>query len=571
MGELRSTSHGLRLDLDNFDSADAERSRHVLTSPRSLQSCARLGIKPVQLLIKSLNELTAEQDDLPFAAVRVMHESYEKERRRLLQMCQEERERIIQAAGDRWSGSNNQVSGLEVVPENKLKDYSTDRQTTGFIKYAELCIKGKSVSRLSCSAAGHRHPDRSTACSFSLGDLRHSPATERKLERLTEDINKEMCVTVSEKDRKIAALMLVKHREEQASLKLCQQEELERQEARRQEEAQRAQAEKERRRKLKKSMQRWHEELEARRRLRRRREEEKTGRLQQEVLMQEDRWRRLKEEVEAQRKEKIKAAQKEAGGRKCCQEKLRRDKEEVEKMRRERERQVAVVREQKARRSKVSQVKKKIKRLEEGNRREMLRHVLLKQQAEQQAEQEEARMRSTFEKKLQHFYEKRAQAVEARMRELQEQAAQEEEQIQRAQLRAELQNIQQLTYKQILVRLSQRRMERAALDASARHRDRAQQTRERNKHRQLCHQMLRERMQREEEETKKARESYISMKEWRRERLRRQRERIQEEGHRLARASFHMRERVRQQTYSRTFDQMALEAQLTASMSRMKL
>ncbi|XP_070772762.1 coiled-coil domain-containing protein 177-like [Enoplosus armatus] len=577
MGELRSASHpGLRLDLNNFDSAHAERSQYVLTSPHSLQSCARLGIKPVELLIKSLNELIAEQHDVPFETVRVMHDSYEKERMKLLQMCREERERIIEAAGDRrpgdrWPAGSNKVSGLEVVPDTKLKDHSTDRQANRSIPYADLCFKGKSLSGSSCSAAGNRHPDRSTVCSFSLGDHRRSPATEMKLERLTRDIRKEMCVTVSERDRKIAALMLVKHEEEQACLKLCQQEEEERQEARRKEEAQQVQAEKKRRKKLKQSMQRWHVELEARKRLRERQEEEKAGQLEQEVLLQEDRWRRLKEEVEAQRREKIEAAQKEAGGRKHYQEKLLREKEEVEKRERERERQVAVEREQKARRSKMLQEKKERKTLQEANRRELLRHMLLKQQVEQQVVEEEAQMRSTHERKLQHSCEKRAQAVEARLRELQERAAREEEQIRRAQLRAKLQSVQQLTHKQILVQLSQRRTERAALHASAQHRTRAQQTHQHNTDRQLCHQRLRERVQREEEAMRKVRESCISVKEWRRERLRRQQEQIQEEAHRLVRASFHMRERVRQQTHSRTFDQMALEAQLTASMSRMKL
>ncbi|KAM9344718.1 uncharacterized protein ABDE67_013615 [Symphorus nematophorus] len=559
MGELRSSSPPLHLDLNNFDSAAAERSRYVLTSPRSLQSCARLGIKPVALLIKSLNELIAERNDAPFEAVRVMHESYEKERTKLLQMCREERERIIQAAagGDRWPGSK--VSGLEV--ETKLRDHSA-----GPVPYADLCLKGKSVSRSSCSAP--RHSERS---SFSLGDLCHSPETEKKVEKLTKDIKKEMCVTVSERDRKIAALMLLKHQEEQASLKLCQQEEQERQEARKREEAQRAQVEKKRRKKLKQSMQCWQEELQARRRLKEHLEEERVGQLEQEVLLQEDRWRRLKEEVEAQRRDKMEAAKKEAGGRKCCQEKLLREKEAVEKREREKEKQVAAEKEQKARRSRVSRERKERRKLEEGNRRKLLRHLLLKQEVEQQVEEEKAHMRSTLERRLQHSCEKRAQAEEARLRELQEQAAREEEQSQRARLRAELQSIQQLTHKQLLLQLSQRRMERASLHASSRTRRRAEETHEHNAHRQLCHQRLRERIQREEEAMRMVRESYINMKEWRRERLRRQREQIQEEAHRLARASFHMRERVRQQTHRRTFDQMALEAQLSAYMNRMKL
>ncbi|CAB1453669.1 unnamed protein product [Pleuronectes platessa] len=543
MGEQRTTFPVLRLDLDNFDLAEAERSRYVLTSPRSLQSCSRLGIKPVELLIKSLNELIAEQRDVPLEAVRVMHESYERERTNLLQMCREERERIIQGrAGDR-------LPGLEEVPVAKVKDQSTQRHS---IPYADLCLKGKPASRSSGSAAGPRELDRSTVCSYRLGDLRHSPATERKLERLTEDIRREMCVTVSERDRKIAALMLVKHEEEQARLEHCQQEKQDREEAQRQMEAQRAQVEKTRRRQLRQSVQHWHEDLEARRRVRERQEKEKVVQLKLEALLQEDRWRRLKEEVETQQK-------------------LLREKREKDKREQEKERQVAVEKEQKARRSRELQEKKERKRLQEENHKELLRHILLKQEIEQRVGEQEAQMRSTLEKKLHHSCEKRTQAVEARLKELQGRAAREEEQVQRAQLRSKLQSAQHLTHKQILVQLNQRRMERAARYTSAQHRDRAQQTQQRNKHKQLSHQRLWERLQREEEAMRRLKESYICMKEWRRERLRRQREQIQEEAKTLARASFHLMDRARQLTHRRTFDQMALQAELTASMGHMKL
>lgn len=567
MGESGSSSAARRLDLNNFDRAEAERSRYVLTSPRSLESCARLGVKPVHLLIKSLNELIAEQREAPSETVRLMHDSYEMERRKLLQRCRDERQRIIQADGDRLPGSKK-VSGLETVPDTKLEDDSPMHKN---IPYAELCFKGKSVSRSSCSATEHRDPDRSTISSFTLGDLRHSPATEAQLDRLTKEITRKMCVTLSEKDRKIAALMLVKHQEEQDRLKRCHQKEQEQKEASRLEEARQAQAEKKRRKKLMQSMQRWHEELEARRRLRVGQERERAGQLQQEMLLQEDRWKRLKEEVEAQRREMVVAAQNETEMRKCCQKKLLRDKEEVEKREQERERQVAVVKEQKARRSKMLQEKQEKERLQQENSRALLRHILLKQQVEQQVEEEEEQMRSALEKKQRHSCEKRAKAVEARLRELQERADEEEKQIQRAQLRAKLQSIHQLMHKRQLVQLSQRRMERAAQHTSAQHSIRTQQTQHHNKQRQLCHQRLREKIQREEEAMRKARESYISKKERRRERLQRQREQIQEEAHRQARASFHMRERVRQQTRIRTFAQMALEAQLTASISRMKL
>ena len=42
------------LDLLNFESDIAEGCEYVLTSPRSLQACAEIGIKPIQLLRVSL-------------------------------------------------------------------------------------------------------------------------------------------------------------------------------------------------------------------------------------------------------------------------------------------------------------------------------------------------------------------------------------------------------------------------------------------------------------------------------------------------------------------------------------
>lgn len=559
------------MDLNNFDSANAERSRYVLTSPRSLQSCARLGIRPVQLLIKSLNELIAERNGLPVEAVRVMHESYEKERKKLLGMCQKERERIIQEEVNRWPSGDCQLSGPRVTPGTKQTDPPVERPN-GSIKYAELCVKSKPASRSTCSAATHtRKKTQKAVCSISLGDLRCSPSTETRVERLTKDIKKEMHVTVSERDRKIAALMLVKHQQEQALLKLSHHEELEREEARRQEEARQARAETERRRKLRRSVQHWEKELEVRRRLRERRDAERAGQLKQEVLVQEERWRRLREEVEAQHREKREALQREAEERKRCQERLRRKNEEVKESRLERERQVAAKKEQRAGRWRASAERWRRARLKEGNRRETLRHILLRQHVDRHQEEEETRTRSAVERRLQRFSEERARLAQERLLGLQERSARQQEQVQRARLRAELQDVQDLAYKQVLVQLGQRRADRASAHASAQSRERAEQARRRNEHRRLCHQLLRQRMEEEEEEARQAGQCRASLKEERRQALRREREQVREEGQRLARASFHLRERVRQQTHSRTFDRMALEAQLSASMSCLKL
>ncbi|XP_054885352.1 coiled-coil domain-containing protein 177 [Poeciliopsis prolifica] len=555
--QWRSSSPALLLDANRSEPPGAGKSSCVITSPHLLESTTQPGIKPVQLLIRSLNELIAGQQAAPYEAMKTLHESYEKERSKLFPLPGKQK-RIIQTERSRCPRSNP-ASSSEV--EQKVKNHLGEP-----VVYADLCFKEKSGSSVSAKTDA----ERSTISCFNLGDLRYSPSAERKLQKITSEIKRKTCITVSERDRKIAALMLVKHQEEQERLKLCQQEEQERQEARRKEEARQAQAEKERRRRLKQSMKHWHKELEARRRLRLQVEQEKAAQLQQEMLLQENRWRKLKEVVEVQRREKLEAVLKETEERKKYQERLLREKMELQKRELEKEKQVAEEKEEKAWRTRELQEKRERKRLQEENHREMLRHILLKRQAEQKMEEDEAQKRNLLEKKLQRSSEKRARSVEAQHRRLRERAARQDVQIQRAQLRAKLQTAQELTHKQILVQQSEHRMERAAQNASVLRRSRTQQRREQSRDRQVCHKQLSEKIQREEEASRRRRESYVCMKEQKRERLQKLREQILEEAHRLVQASFHLRDRVRQQTHSRTFHQMALEAQLAASMSRIK-
>ncbi|XP_070962342.1 coiled-coil domain-containing protein 177-like [Oncorhynchus clarkii lewisi] len=586
MGESSPPSPTLHLDLDNFDTTDAEDSTYVLTSPRSLESCARLGVKPVQLLIKSLSDFVDDNvnPDIPFKALTVLYEAYEREGRGILQLCREEREKIVLETKERRPSLK--LSALETVVEvesrNSLEDPksredSCDGLRTQTNQSVDHSPRRKSVSngRSSYSAAITREQNRNSlrptdknmmVCSLSLGDLRHSPATERQLERLTRDVRKKMNVTVPEKDRKIAALMLVKHQEKQTRLMLSQQEEQEREEARRQEEVRRVQAERRRKKELEKSMQRWQDGLEARRRQKERQEKELAGQREQEVLLQEDRWRRLTEEQEVRKRDKKEMARREAEERKCLQEQLLKDMERLEQAGREKEVQLSQEKEQRARRSRVIRERRERKRLQQENQREHLRCLLLKREVQQQMEEEEALMRSAVEEKLQRSWEKRAQAVALRLRELQERSAREEEQIQRAQLRASWHSQQQLREKEVLAQLSQRRMEQASQNAHTQRRSRAQRAQQENMERLLCHQRLLDSVQREEETERQLRECCLSLKERRRERLQRQREEVQEEARRVARASFHMREKVREATDGRTFHQMALQAQLAASL-----
>ncbi|XP_046885811.1 coiled-coil domain-containing protein 177 [Hypomesus transpacificus] len=582
--EVRSPSPMLILDLNNFDKTEADGSRYVLTSPRSLESCARLGVKPVELLIQSLNEFIEEHQDIPFETVSILYEAYEKKHRKLLRLCREERERMMKLAEDR---SGKKLSALQTVLEldsessdaNSRKDCGgEDDKKPGTDPCVDEGFRKKSVSRCrSFITPDTRQPirlrtdDHNNTVSISLGDFRHSPATERQLERLTQDIKKEMQVTVPEKDRKIAALMLVKHQDEQARRKLSHQDEREREEARRKEELHRARVERRRRQELERSTQRWRDAQEARRRLRESRVEELASQREQELLLQEDRWRRLTEEQEAQQRERTEAARRSAAGRKHYQEHLLQGKEREEQLLREGEWQLAREKEQRATRNKLCRETRERNKRQRENRCSLSHHLLLKKKAEEDAEAEGARMRSALEQKLRRSGEKHSRATEARLQELRERAAREERQAQRSQRRAQQQSQQQLTHKQVLARLSQQRMEQATRHAHAQRCHRAQQAGQANQERQRSHRRLQDGVRREEEAEMARRQAHVAMKEHRREQLQERRERRQEEARKVVRASFHMRERVREQTHRRTFDQMALQAQLTASLGRIKL
>ncbi|CAF2737116.1 unnamed protein product [Rotaria sp. Silwood2] len=85
----------VKIDLYNFDHIDFADSKYVLTSPRSLEACARLNIKPTTLLPKKLIDIAS--DKVRFSTLGDVHDEMETDRLAQLQRCRDEREKIIQA------------------------------------------------------------------------------------------------------------------------------------------------------------------------------------------------------------------------------------------------------------------------------------------------------------------------------------------------------------------------------------------------------------------------------------------------------------------------------------------
>ncbi|TPP63597.1 hypothetical protein FGIG_12448 [Fasciola gigantica] len=83
------------IDLNNFDDPSFVASRYVLTSPRSLEACANMNIKPVDLLPKSKEEFQREHRNFGKKKMETLFGFFEKERREKLLKVRLERIRLI--------------------------------------------------------------------------------------------------------------------------------------------------------------------------------------------------------------------------------------------------------------------------------------------------------------------------------------------------------------------------------------------------------------------------------------------------------------------------------------------
>uniref|UniRef100_A0A671SPD7 Coiled-coil domain containing 177 n=1 Tax=Sinocyclocheilus anshuiensis TaxID=1608454 RepID=A0A671SPD7_9TELE len=504
---IRSISPLLHLDLNNFNSPEAEDSRYVLTSPRSLEACARLGVKPVDLLFRSLTDFIDENQKSSLEEVTALYEE---------------------------KSSVKPFTALETVLEQTAESQSTDSKAQ--------CLRHG--SQIIIQSLRFRSPDGfPTACgqkfpySFSLADLRRSPAMERRLKKsLLQEISRKLSIAVPEKDRKIAALMLAKHEEEQ--FRLCQSmfEEQHREEEHRREE------ERKQRKELLQHIRRWQEDLEEWRRLREEEEAMLAEQREREALWQEERWRRLAEEQQARRRFKLDVASRDAKEHKRYQERLVRENERVEEAQREKELQEA-------------QVKRTPRNEEQANAGEERKEET--QEVKEQERAEKELKRKGLEQKLQCSKENHALLLEARVQEMRSRAA-EEVQMRMAQQRARRENRDRMEQKQMWVQGCQLQTERAVMQAQEQRRRRAQGVRRENQEKKLSHHRLRERVLEEE----KAQWEERCKAEQRREKLQKERAEAQERSRKVAHASCYMRERVSEQTSRRTFDRMARETEL---------
>lgn len=724
----------LHLDLYNFDSPAAEGSRYVLTSPRSLEACARCGVKPVELLPRPLSDFAREAPGRSMRVAAGLFEVYEKDRHAKLRQCREERERIVReekrrmlqaavnsgvacpaptqppAAKAGTCGSEPDVGTSPGAPASgppsktgskapkcgpaKSPQSSKPGSTSTLVSkvafqgpakpppqhvkparplssgpphlarrspggkssntfprpgpkapafpranstltpsaskpggapngaaagpYSQhnghlgLKVRGRSHSMESlqrrmdpicCSNSNATNAPTCTssesgasssyswdgardhwnklssprACamatfnsligrSFSLGDLSHSPQTTQKVERIVREVKRRGLKAVSERDRKIAALMLAKYQEEDLMSQTRYVAHLHWDSERRTEELRREQENREKQRTMMEYQRVWQTQVSLRQQRLSQQEQLSAAAKMRQAEENEERWREQAEQQERSRLLRLQQAAREEKHKKVLQEQNLKALEEERAAMLEQER---LLLKEKLTMAELKRQEKEHQAQEDRrglNKAERRRHAALIQEIARREQEEREEARRAAQEKLSRSLENYEQIVERRGHELKEKARREEKQIQKARKAAERREKQQQQLLEARMKEAEKRAKHAAVVAEEKAKEKAQRAVQSRQEKERLQRLNRQRVEEEEKQRRLELLQSIERKLEKSEQIFKEKKAVLESARSVARASFHVRDKVREETNVRTFDKMVLEAQLKASL-----
>ncbi|KAG5265953.1 hypothetical protein AALO_G00248220 [Alosa alosa] len=402
--------------------------------------------------------------------------------------------------------------------------------------------------------------------SLSLGDLSHSPQTTQKVERIVKEVKRRGLKAVPERDRKIAALMLARYQEEDIMSQTRYVAHLQWDSERRLDELRREREEREKQRAMLQCQRAWQSQVSTRQRRLSQQERDAAAAKLRLAEESEERWREQAEQQERTRLQRLQQAAREEKQKKALQEQNLRALEE--------ERAAILEQEQLLLKEKLTIAELKRQEREHQvqeerrglNRAERRRHAALIQEIARREEEEREEARRQAEEKLSRSLENYEQMVERRERELKEKAKREEQQIQKARRAAERKERQQKQQLQARVRETEKRAQQAALVAEERVKEKAQRAVQTRQEKEKLQRLNRQRVEEEERQRRLELLQSIERKLEKSEQIFKEKRAILESARSVARASFHVRDKVREETNMRTFDKMALEAQFKASL-----
>ncbi|CAJ0928455.1 unnamed protein product [Ranitomeya imitator] len=647
----REHSPMLHLDLYNFECPEAEGSRYVLTSPRSLEACARCMVKPVELLGRSLSDLVREAPGRSMRVATGLCEVYEIERQRKLKMCREERERIIRQekrrilplvlssnlsspcsskGPSRAELSNSQGSKKYDTPSStgtqrsnthlskdidrsqSLPSKLTKRGNPSQVKRQPASLskakksnssqsedtqsssesmskdpghpvprKNKSQSldslqKMSHGISGRTSSESMTSSysgdslrgkpaqfipksrtldtvnsllgrSFSLGDLSHSPQTTKKVEKMVKEVKKKGINELPPRDKKIAAIMIAKHEEENIRKEQRYWAHIQWETQRKSSVSRRELEERERHRAI----------LQGQRML--------------ETHVRKRRGKMLSEDLntaEMEKQSKGKVGKLESQQKNISQIKSQKSKQQKKTDAPETsddlvQDKLSLAQNKKLERSQQLQVNKILQ-----NKMEKIKHQAFLQEIAQKEESDSEERRKTFEKNLNRAQENVEQLHEKRNQEIKSRAQREEQQIQRARQAAELREKERADHLKELAKAAERKLQHAAQVADEVVQHKARKAVEIRMEKEKIQRENRQKVLKNENIKRQEILMSIEKKLERSEQIFKEKQTVLDNARSVARASFNIREKVRAETNTRTFDKMVLEAEFYANIDK---
>lgn len=402
--------------------------------------------------------------------------------------------------------------------------------------------------------------------SLSLGDLSHSPQTTQKVERIVKEVKRRGLKAVSERDRKIAALMLARYQEEDIMSQTRYVAHLQWDSERRMEELRREQEDREKQRAVLQCQRVWQTQVSIRQQRLSQQERESVAAKMRQAEENEERWRELAEQQERNRLLRLQQAAREEKQKKALQEQNLKALEEERAAMLEQER---LLLKEKLTMAELKRQEKEHQAQEERrglNKAEKRRHAALIQEIARREQEEREEARRAADEKLSRSLENYEQIVERRGQELKEKAKREEKQIQKARKAAEKREKQQQQLLEARVKEAEKRAQQAALLAEEKAKERAQRAIQCRQEKERLQKLNRQRVEEEERQRRLELLQSIERKLEKSEQIFKEKRAVLESARSVARASFHVRDKVREETNMRTFDKMALEAQLKASL-----
>ncbi|BES92326.1 Chromosome 1 open reading frame 65 [Nesidiocoris tenuis] len=132
------------LNLINFEHPASKKSSFILTSPKSLRACQKAGIKPVELLYKSLADVKREVGK---KAAQDVYKELEKERQQKLERCRKIRNELLMEGYPRFSrkssitpaGQSPTSAGQEIDSPKTITPVVTEQDVQAIQRHEENC------------------------------------------------------------------------------------------------------------------------------------------------------------------------------------------------------------------------------------------------------------------------------------------------------------------------------------------------------------------------------------------------------------------------------------------------